>query len=153
MRVPPPSGGGLQKGTPLSLKSWKNAALFTAAEIYPPTDLDNANTSVTNFDVTGYGPGARFLVLVTVLPNEATDTGMTFKFQDTTASGGADVDMPATHATTASSTPGTTSQARHVLEMSFTPQAGRPWITLVGTKVDVESDVTVQAHLIAYKNV
>lgn len=135
------------------MKNWNNAGLFSTLEIYPPTDLDNANTSVTNFDVTGYGPNAKFLVLVTVLPNEATDTGMTFKLQDTTASGGADVDMPTSHATTAVSTAGTVSTARHVLELSFTPQPGRPWITLVGTKVDTDSDVTVQAHLIAYRNV
>lgn len=137
----------------MSLTRWANAGLFQTAEIYPPTDLDNADTSVTNIDVRPYGPGARFLILVTVLPNEATDTGMTFKFQDATTSGGSDVDMPAGRATTAASVPGTTSVARQVLEMSFTPASGRPWVTLVGTKVDAESDVTVQAHLIAYRSV
>lgn len=132
------------------LKSWDNAALFDCVEILAPTDLDNANTNVTNVDITSYGPNARFLVLVTVLPNEVTDTGMTFKLQDTTTTGGADADIA--KSTTATSIPGTTSTDRHVLELSFAPTAGRPWVTLVGTKVDTDSDVTVQAHLIAYRN-
>ncbi len=135
----------------MTLKNWQSAGLIDVVEVLAPTDLDDANTAVTNFDVTGYGPGARFLLLVTVLPNEVTDTGMTFKIQDTTATGGADVDMPASNATTAVSVAGTVSTARQVLELAFTPQAGRPWITPVGTKVDASSDVTVQMHLLAFR--
>lgn len=135
----------------MTLKNWQSAGLIDVVEVLAPTDLDNASTAVTNFDVTAYGPGARFLLVVTVLPNEVTDTGMTFKIQDTTATGGADVDMPATNATTGASIPGTTSTDRHVVELAFTPQAGRPWITPVGTLVDANSDVTVQMHLVAFQ--
>lgn len=135
----------------MSLTRWDNAGLFTSAEVYPPADLDDANTNMTAYDLGAHAPGSRFLVLVTVLPNEATDTGMNFKLQDAATSGGQYADIA--KSTTAASTPGTSSQARHVLELSFAPTAGRPFLKVVGTKVDTASDVTVQAHLVAYRNV
>lgn len=139
----------------MSLAKWNNTGLIDVVELDPPEDLgaDASWTSMTNYDVTQHGPNARFLIVITVLPNEATDAGMTFKIQDTTASGGSDVDVPASNATTGASVPGTTSQARHIVELAYTPQAGRPWITVIGTKVSAATDVTVGAHLIAYRNV
>lgn len=134
----------------MSLKNWDNAGLFTCAEVLAPVDLDNADTNMTAYGI-GALTGSRFLILVTVLPNEVTDTGMTFKVQDAATSGGQYADVA--KSTTAASTPGTTSAARHVLELAFAPTAGRPFIKVVGTKVDAESDVTVQAHLCAYKAV
>lgn len=134
----------------MSLKNWDAASLLATAEIYPPTDLDDANPSVTAVDLRGYGPGARFLVVVTVLPNGATDTGMAFKVQDAATSGGQYADVATS--TTATSTPGTTSENRHLLELAFAPTSGRPFMKLVGTKdAGGETDVTVQAHLIAFK--
>jgi hypothetical protein len=135
----------------MTLSRWDNAALFTSSEVLAPADLDNANTNMTAHDVTVYAPGSRFLVLVTVLPNEVTDTGMVFTVTDAATSGGQ-------YATTgksssATSTPGTASTARHVLELSFAPTQGRPFVKVVGTKVDTDSDVTVQAHLVAYRAV
>jgi len=133
----------------MSLKNWDAGALLRTAEVYPPTDLDNANTSMTALDIRPYGPGARLVFLVTVLPNEVTDTGMTFKIQDAATSGGQYADAAAS--TTASSTAGTASTARHVLELSLAPTAGRPFVKVVGTKVNTDSDVTVQAHVIGLR--
>lgn len=133
----------------MSLNNWDCAGLFSVAEVLAPVDLDNANTNMTAHGLAAYAPNSRFLVIVTVLPNEVTDTGMNFKIQDAATSGGQYADCA--KSTTAASTPGTTSAARHVLELAFTPTSGRPFIKVVGTKVDTESDVTVQAHLVAFK--
>lgn len=136
----------------MSLKNWDAASLFTAAEVYPPTDLDNADVSMTAVDLRGYGPGASFYALVTVLPNAATDTGMTFTVTDAATSGGQYATVA--KSTSAVSTPGTTSENRHVLELAFAPTSGRPFVKIAGTKDGGgETDVTVQVHLIAYKQV
>lgn len=133
----------------MSLKNWDSAGLFGCVEVLAPVDLDNANTNMTAYDLRTLALGSRFLVLVTVLPNEVTDTGMTFKVQDAATSGGQYADIVTSSA--ASSVPGTTSVDRHVRDIGFAPTAGRPFLKVVGTKVDAESDVTVQAHLIAFK--
>jgi hypothetical protein len=131
-------------------KNWDSAGLFSTLEILAPTDLDNADTNVTAVDLTPYG-NSRFLVLVTVVANEVTDTGMVFTITDAATSGGQYA--AAVKSGTATSIAGTVATTRHVLEVPFAPTQGRPFLKIVGTKVDADSDVTVQAHLLAYKAV
>jgi hypothetical protein len=135
----------------MSLNNWDCASLFASSEVLAPVDLDNANTNMTAHSIAGYAPGSRFLALVTVLPNEVTDTGMNFKIQDAATSGGALADIA--KSTVAASVAGTVSVARHVLELSFSPTPGRPFVKVVGTKVDTDSDVTVQAHILGFRQV
>lgn len=140
----------------MSLTRWNVADLVTVVPLYPSTAHNNTNPVITNFDVSSYAPGARFVVLITATPTDSTaDTGFNFKLQDTATSGGVDVDMPLSYANIGHSTGGLAAGAvtPQAVKLSFTPQAGRSWITLVGTKVDTDTDQSLAATLLVFHNI